>query len=1646
MPRIAERALVAAGLGGWDFDVATRQLDWTATTFRIHDIDSPRQITADEAIEFLAPSARPVMQAAIESAIRDGLAWDLELPLMTARGRRVWVRSRGKPMREGGKTIRLSGVLEDVTARRKAVDQEARLALAARQTPNAVLILNRVGQIEWANDAFTRAYGFPLAEIHGSEPTSLCDGSATDDATLRYIADCIRDGIELRAELPRRGKDGVPRHSAISCTPIHSAFDTIEGFIWIETDVSARRAAEERARREFAERERTEALLQEVLDTLPTSVTAFDADNRLILANRASKIMFPISSQFAKLGVQRKDMLRLAAEHGQYPDAPTEPAAQLAWVEQRIAAVPDGTPRLLRLPHDRVVAAFERRSPTGTLVTIRVDVTDVHRAEETARREAAERERAEGLLRDILDALPVAVTAYDPDENFILTNETHAALMPIATGAARAGRLLEDVVTEMLDSGQFLDAPSSPSERSAWIADTMAMLRGARGTSRTMHLQDGRVTQVHRQRSKRGNLVVVRSDITELHAAEERALRAAAQREQAEALLRDVLDTLPVAVVAYDRDNHLVLQNRAHAELFGIALTLGMSAYDVARLYVQNGVFPAMKGTESEKEEMIAELVAHRQNPSKSIRTMPIAGGRMTQVRERRSDSGNLVIVRSDITDLHAAEAAALHAAAVRQGSESLLRDMLDALPVAVIAYDHEDRFILQNSAHTEMAGCCFIPGATLEDVIRFAVRSRMYTVTQKTNEEQEQMVVELLAYFRHPSTAPRTIPMPDGRVTQVRERRSSTGNLVVVRSDVTDLHNAEASALREAAERERAEALLRDVLDTLPNAVIAFDESERVILINRAYQEAFPIASRFALPGRDMTEMFRLSAQHGQYADLPTAPEEFEPYVHHAVDVVRTCAERTVQLGDGRFMQLRTRRSDGGTLVSVRTDVTELIRAEALLRDILETLPSGVIVYDRDERLLLWNSAADDLMPTAATTRAVGLPLAQMLKAVAERGQFPSFPDSPKAREQWFEKELENYRNCSGERTIELPGGRFVQARDRRSKAGHLVCVRTDTTELVNAQALLRDVLDALPSAVTAYDQDERLILFNRAYAELFPIAAKFSKLGDRLEDTLRLAADHGQFPDAGATPQARAAWVAKRLAMHRKPGVARTIALPDGRFVQARDSRSATGVTVSIRTDTTDLVHAESKMRIQAESDTLTGLANRTAFLASLERTLSVPAGRRNSGGALLLLDIDFFKQINDTLGHDAGDALLIEIAVRLRHHMRESDVPARLGGDEFGVVMPGMTDRPLLFERMDRLHASLSAPVALAGRKLPIGVSIGMTVFPADGTDSTKLMKNADLALYEAKRNGRGRWATFRPDQAQALDEQNRLADALRYALSHSEIQVAFQPKRKLRSGGHAGFEALARWHDGTAWVSPLAFVAVAEQTGLITPLGRAVMDVSLERIREIQNMGLNPGRVAVNVTAPQLLNDHFKEETLEALRRNRLRPADLELEVTETVLLGRAAERIDAVLKDFSELGFSLALDDFGTGYASLAHLSRLPINRLKIDRSFVDGIASGGPGAAITKTIISLARSLGMETVAEGVETLEQVSFLEQAGCDAAQGYLYAQPLLTTAEAVAYLRALSQSDDLQKRHFNARAHQRVSSDESSVAPEPQGRVQ
>lgn len=410
----------------------------------------------------------------------------------------------------------------------------------------------------------------------------------------------------------------------------------------------------------------------------------------------------------------------------------------------------------------------------------------------------------------------------------------------------------------------------------------------------------------------------------------------------------------------------------------------------------------------------------------------------------------------------------------------------------------------------------------------------------------------------------------------------------------------------------------------------------------------------------------------------------------------------------------------------------------------------------------------------------------------------------------------------------------------------------------------------------------------------------------------------------------------------------------------------------------------------------DSLTGLANRTFFKERLSQDLAV-AERSGTVVGLLLLDLDNFKDINDTLGHDIGDKLLQRTADILRECADKSDMIARLGGDEFAIIL-SQVDGPASLTRLaSRIIQALAEPQRIESHELRPGTSIGITTFPNDGRDPDMLLKNADLALYRAKAEGRGNFQLYRHELHQRAMERNSIERDLRQALTDGQFVLYYQPKIDLRTGAIVGAEALVRWlHPERGLIPPGMFIPVAESNGFIVELTRWVLDEACRQNRAWQDDGLQPFAVAVNVSAADLRRPDLTDRVASTLIRSGLSPQYLEIEVTESMVM-RDVDFVTGTLRRLRSLGVAIAIDDFGTGYCSLAYLKRFPVKRLKIDRSFVHDMISAHDGYAIPKVIIDLSRSLGVKVVAEGVETAQQLETLRKLGCDEAQGYFLGRP-------------------------------------------------
>ena len=519
-------------------------------------------------------------------------------------------------------------------------------------------------------------------------------------------------------------------------------------------------------------------------------------------------------------------------------------------------------------------------------------------------------------------------------------------------------------------------------------------------------------------------------------------------------------------------------------------------------------------------------------------------------------------------------------------------------------------------------------------------------------------------------------------------------------------------------------------------------------------------------------------------------------------------------------------------------------------------------------------------------------------------------------------------------------------------------------------------------------FDADGRLVASNRRFAEIYGLSEDQVRAGMTLHDIVALRYGAGASPQMGQSEYM--AWRTK-VGAYDRPNDS-VVELCTGRIIAIHRRPMPDGGWTSTHEDITHRSRNEAQVAFLARHDALTGLPNRILFRERLNAALAEADGGR--GVAVLSLDLDRFKQINDRLGHPIGDALLRGVAERLSKCVREMDTVARLGGDEFAIIQAGVAEPGAATLLAQRVIDALRTPFLLEGQKVLTNTSIGLTLAPRDGVQVTKLLKNADLALYQAKDDGRGLFRFFTPEMDAALAARRALEHDLQRAVQAEEFELHYQPQHDLATGEVTGFEALVRWnHPTRRLIQPAEFIPVAEDTGLITRLGRWTLG------RACRDAARWPAgrRVAVNLSPAQFRDPALHASVTEALAASGLPPERLELEITESILLQNDDETL-GVLRQFRDMGIQIAMDDFGSGYSSLAYLRRFPFTRVKIDRCFVHDLAVRPEAEPIVRAITQLARSLGMATTAEGVETQEQLAALRQTGCDEVQGFLFSVPV------------------------------------------------
>jgi diguanylate cyclase (GGDEF)-like protein/PAS domain S-box-containing protein len=647
-----------------------------------------------------------------------------------------------------------------------------------------------------------------------------------------------------------------------------------------------------------------------------------------------------------------------------------------------------------------------------------------------------------------------------------------------------------------------------------------------------------------------------------------------------------------------------------------------------------------------------------------------------------------------------------------------------------------------------------------------------------------------------------------------------------------------------------------------------------------------------------------------------------------------------------------------------------------------------GVCMYDPDGRLVLYNDRYLQLYGLNGDQIRPGMSHADIVRLAIDAGILSDVAADEAARSSIFKSEPATHQ-------VGLSDGRTIQETVRPAGREGWIAECEDVTAHVRHKLALHErnqLLDAtlehMAHGLCAFDENLRLIVVNRRYLDIYGLTEADARPGTSLFELMKQSIDRGVHVE-GITAEQMYVDFKQRLIDNKEPVLHRKLA--DGRVIAVRHQPMASGGWVGTYEDITERHQAEEHIAHIARHDALTELPNRLLFHEKMAAGLV----RVNSSGesmAVMCLDLDNFKAVNDSLGHPIGDKLLQKVARRLCGHLGAADTIARLGGDEFAILHP-MSTLSDVEGLARRLIGAGSEPVDVEGQEITTGISIGIAIAPQNGKTSDQLMKCADLALYQAKSQGRNTFRFFEPSMDLRLQARRALEVDLRRALSAGEFHLAYQPLINLSSNELVGFEALLRWnHPERGAVSPAEFIPVAEEIGLIIPLGQWVLRQACSEAARWPG-GL---KVAVNLSPVQFRGRGLLTTVTQTLAAAGLPPDRLELEITEAVLLEQNDINI-GTLHQLRALGTRIAMDDFGTGYSSLSYLRRFPFDKIKIDRSFVFDSIAGQQGEAIIRTIAELGSTLGIQTTAEGIETAEQLQLVRRAGCTEGQGYLIGRP-------------------------------------------------
>lgn len=1578
-----------AHVGSWDVDMLNDKLTWSDETFRIWEIDKTK-FKADFAafLETVHPEDRERVNRVYYESVANHTLYEVEHRLLFPDGRIKHILERGEPQYDAeGKPVRFIGTSLEITERKQMevalAQREREFRSLAENMPDNIARWDTEGRYLYVNPTHERLLGMKQEDLVG---LSIPDSHAHVKAGIMQV---VASGQALPTLRQTAMVDGEEQVHEVTLAPEFDASGKVVSVLGLGRNMTAIYRMQET----IAARERE---FRSLAESAPDNIVRYDREGRCLYLNEKLSRQLGLNSMDEAIGKRPSEVwpdgrfskLEETAAHvvasGERAEIElTEPDGKGGWLHHWISVVPE---------------LDARGDIIGTIAFGR-DISERKRMETALAAHVQE-------FRSLAESAPDNIVRYDKDGRHRYLSQQLVRQLGLASAEEALGKRpsevwpdgrfsqLEEAAAQVISSGERAELElAEPNGKENWLHHWISIVPELDA--------DGEII---------GTIAFGR-DISERKQMEQ----ALAERE---AFLGTLLDAISIPVFYKDRQGRYLGINHAFEQYFGAEREnlVGKSVFDthpkeLAEVYHAKDMEVFERRVERQEYEF---RVKHSNGSLREVMFSKAAFtdangevkgliGAVMDITERKQSEIKLqerldqIVELNDLLSENARQleeqATELEASQEQlKETEAWYRGILHSAPDGMIVIDDCGRIVFVNEELERMFGYPHgeLLGQPLEVLLPAELRNAHVGLRN--------------GYFGNASKS----DLP-GQNRNLRACRKNGAEFVVdvslSRLPANDYNpGAICAAVRDVTERRRGEQevaetrnRLKSVLHTIPDLVWMKNTEGEYLACNPAFERFF---------GAGEAEIIGKTDHDFVEAELA---DFFRQKDMEAIDsaTMRVNEEWVTFASDGKRALLETRKvpvldAQGKTtgVLGVARDITDIKAAELRYKQALEfsesvlnAIPDLLFEFNGEGRYLnIWAQRPELL--AAPKEALLGRTIYDVLP-----------PDAAEICNSALQEAMANRISLGKTFCLDLPHGTewFELSVSRKSGGAesdpHFLAISRNVTErkrleleVAKREHEFRTLVENAADTVARYGKDLRRLYANPAFAELVEggVDALLGKKPSEVPGGSHADVYEEKLVDVMATGEE----IEFELRWTDKSG-RELCSLINLTPEFGKDGTVET--VLAVGRDISELYAFRQKIHQMAFYDTLTTLPNRALFSDRLRQMIADASWHHQLGG-VMMLDMDRFKEINDTMGHAVGDELLREAGARLTACVRSYDTVARLGGDEFAVLLPDVRHGDDIGRIADKMRSAFDRPFLLAGKEVFVTCSIGIALYPDDSTEADDLLRYADSAMYFAKRSGRNAFRFYSRDLTESANERLMLESELRRAVERGELEVYYQPKVRLSDGALIGSEALLRWkHPQRGMIPPDKFIPIAEDSGLIIEIGEWVLRESCRAAAAMNGAGKPAHKVAINLSARQFQTGDLLAVVSQVLDETHCRPEWIELEITESLLLDEDG-RVLEVLRAFRSLGITVAIDDFGTGYSALSYLARFPITTLKIDRSFVSRIDTDSFRAELVKAILSIAHCLGQEVVAEGVETAGQAAFLTAHGCQVAQGYLFSKPV------------------------------------------------